>query len=279
MMRLLLAALVITLALSGAAPQPPDCRAVQGWAQKDETRSYEPDNLFDYMNGNAEGYLLYRFQQMVGVTCQSGADTILIDISVMADAESAYGIFSANRHPKFPVEKIGMGGQIMPRKATFAKGPYYIELAAEPEKDHTPALRAFVAALEKVTEGETSLPAPLGWFPPERLSADSVRLVPESLLGLRILSRGYVAEYEYGKGFVVTSEKTPQAAAAVLEKWKVRIGQTAAEQVAEEAFTAEDKFLGRLFVFRKGRYLAGFANLAAGEDGKARAQALAARIP
>jgi len=216
---------------------------------------------------------------MTGVTCQSGEDSILIDISEMENPEMAYGIFSANRHPRFPVEKIGMAGQIMPRRATFVKDKYYVELAANPDKDHTPALKAFVAALEKKIQGSTELPAPLSWFPTEKLEAESVRLVPESLLGLRMLRRGYIAQYDYGKGFVLISEESPAAASALLEKWKARIGKTEPAQIADEAFTATDRYLGRLCVFRKGRYVAGFATLAEGMDGKAQAQALAARIP
>jgi hypothetical protein len=34
-------------------------------------------------------------------------------------------------------------------------------------------------------------------------NSESIRLVPESVLGLRLLKSGYVAQYEAGKGFLV----------------------------------------------------------------------------
>ena len=34
--------------------------------------AYDADNLFEYMDGNSEGYLLYGFQNMHGVTCTQG---------------------------------------------------------------------------------------------------------------------------------------------------------------------------------------------------------------
>lgn len=37
----------------------------------------------------------------------------------------------------------------------------------------------------------------------------SVRLVPESVLGLGVLTRGYVAEYEEGKAFIVMDRRHP----------------------------------------------------------------------
>ena len=38
----------------------------------------------------------------------------------MNDADSAYGLFTANRDAKLPIVKIGMGGQIQPQSAIFA---------------------------------------------------------------------------------------------------------------------------------------------------------------
>ncbi len=266
------------LAAAVVAAQKPDCALVPGWTQHGPAREFEPDNLFEYMDGNAEGYLLYRFVRMHGVTCKSGENTIVFDVSEMADPEWAYGIFTANRDPNQPTERIGMGGQILPRKATFAKGKYYVELAAEPERDHSAALRAFALAMEKRLSGQTEPPEVLRWFPPERLVAGSVRLVPESVLGLRLLQRGYVAEYEFGKAFLV-AESTPEAAAAVMSKLRARWGQTKPVQVADEGFEASDRFLGRLCFFRKGRYIGGFANLREGEDAVALSSRLAARTP
>src|ERR1017187_2690777 len=100
---------VKALAAGGAvaalcAAQGPQCDLVAGWSQQGAARAYEASNLFEYMDGNAEGYLLYGFAAMHGVTCVHGGDSILIDISEFADGDSAYGMFSANRDPRLPAE-------------------------------------------------------------------------------------------------------------------------------------------------------------------------------
>jgi hypothetical protein len=273
---LMLAAALLAGALAAPAADLPECSLVPGWEQQGAARSYEADNLFEYMDGNAEGYLIYGFVRMQGVTCASGGDSILIDISEMNDAESAYGLLTSNLDPRRPVEEIGMGGQIQPRRAIFAKGKFYVELAANPDKDHTAALRAFAAAIEKRIAGRSDPPEALSWFPLEKL--ESVRLIPESVLGISALRRGYAAQYEYGKAFVV-EEDSAESAAAVMEKLRKRFEPTTAAQVADEAFEATDKYLGRICFFRKGRFIGGFANLADGQDGPALATVLAARIP
>ncbi len=269
------AAMFAVLGTAGA--QTPDCSLVPGWQQEGPLRAYGPDNLFDYMDGNAEGYLIYRFVGMKGVTCKKGDDTILIDFHEMADPEYAYGLFCTNRDVRQPIEAIGMAGQVLPRRAVFAKGKYYIELAASPDKDHSAALRAYVLAIEKRIEGRATLPDGIGWFPKDKLVPNSVRLIPESVLGLRILKHGYVGQYDFGKGFLVP-EESADAAAQVMAKFRERIGQTAPARIADEAFTGTDKYLDGLCVFRKGRYIGGFANLKDGRDASAEASALASAI-
>jgi hypothetical protein len=267
---------VFILPAAMAAAPMPDCKAVPGWSQQGEARSYVSDNLFEYMDGNAEGYLIYGFQRMQGVTCQAGEDTLVIDISEMADPDSAYGIYAANRDSRQPTDKIGTAGQIVPRRAIFVKDKYYVEIAANPAKDHTPALKAFVAVLEKSISGRTELPEALTWFPTEKLVPDSTRLIPESVLGLRLLKRGYVAQYEFGKAFLVF-EESPQTAAGVLTKLKARMGETKPAQIGDEAFMATDKYLGGMCVFRKGSVIGGYANLK-DQDGAALASALAGKV-
>jgi hypothetical protein len=89
--------------------------------------------------------------------------------------------------------------------------------------------------------------------------AGTVRLVPESVLGMRALKRGYMGQYDIGKAFIVR-EKTPRSAAQVLEKVRDRIGETQEAKLADEAIQAQDKYLGGLCIFRKGAWIAGVAN-------------------
>lgn len=258
---------------SGAAPS---CDAVPGWTQHGAARSYGADNLFEYMDGNAEGYLLYGFVNMRGVSCEKAGVTLLIDVSEFADGESAFGMYSANRDLRRPETKLGMGGQLVERRAIFAKGKYYVEIAVNQEGDHTAALEEWTRAMEARTEGASEPPAQLKWFPPD--GQESLRLVPESVLGLRMLRRGYVGEYAAGKAFVVT-EQSPEAAAAVMEKLRARFSGAAPAKIADDAFQARDEYLGGICIFRKGRMVAGYGRVADGQDAAALAGALAARLP
>ena len=272
----MLKALLALVTFVNFAAAAPTCALVPGWTQEGAPRVYTADNLFEYMDGNSEGYLLYNFQEMRGVTCRQGEVTFVIDISDMGDSDFAFGMFTSTRDLRQPAYSAGMGGQIVPRRLIFAKGKYYIEIAANPEGDYTTALKSWAAALDQAIPGVTVPPPALEWFPAE--DQQSLRLVPESVLGLRLLRRGYVAQYDFGKAFVVF-EETPQSAADVMQKLRSRFGEITPATLADEAFEASDKYLGRLCVFRKDRYIGGYAITAATSDPLTLARPLAAKIP
>ena len=271
-----LAFFVAAIATTAAAQPSLSCDLVPGWQQSGTIRNYTADNLFEYMDGNAEGYLLYGFLRMQGVTCKSGANTLVIDVSEMEDPDLAYGMFAANADPNQGTAKIGMVGQVGARRASFAKGKYYIEIAASPDIDQSLALHLFCAQLEPRIEGRSTPPEALEWFPQENLV--SARLVPESVLGLRQLKRGFIAKYEHGQAFIV-QEASADTAAQTLNQLRARFADSSAAQVGDEAIQATTQYLQGLCIFRKGRYIAGYANSPDSRDAVAQASKLARSIP
>jgi hypothetical protein len=276
MKALKLALAILAFSAAACAADVTDCRLVRDWGPEGPARIFTTDNLFEYVDGNADGYLTYGFIRLENSTCKSGSNSVVIDVSEMTDADAAYAIFAANRDPDAPIATIGMGGQIQPRRAIFCKDKYYVELADNSSNENTSALQAFVVEMEKRIPGRSAPPDALSWFSTDKLT--SVRLVPESVLGLPLLKRGYVAEYETGKAFAV-AEKSSESASEVMDKLRKSFGHTMPAQVAEESFRAKDRYLGSLCFFRKGRYLGGFADLPEGYDAAGLAAALAARMP
>jgi len=274
---LLLAAMLA--ATTGKAQAYLDCHLAPGWEQSGPKRTYTADNLFDYRDGAAEGYLIFDFVRMQGIDCRSGATTLAIDVSEMADADSAYGIFAANRDTAQPIARIGMGGQTLPQSLIFAKGSYFVEIVesdGNPSGDRSAALRAFATKMEPLLEGRATPPEALQWFPTE--NRVSVRLVPESVLGLRVLKRGYVAQYKQGQAFVVI-EDSPEVAVQTMKKLRERFEDATQVPIGDEAFQAKAQYLGAVCIFRKGRYIGGYTNLTDFADAVIMAGTLLKRIP
>ncbi len=262
---------------SALLAQTPDCSILKGSKQDGKLRDFDAETLYEYMDGNSEGYFLYGFSKMHGITCKAGDVTYIVDLSEFKSPELAYGMFTGNLDPRVPVEKIGAGGQVVDRKVIFVKGQWFAEIAAEPEGKHGTELRAAAQAWAAKLTGSTEPPAQLSWFPKEDLQPGSPRLVPQSVLGMRMLKRGYLAQYTQGKA-VVVQEENPAAAQALFGKLKERFSPNAAATIGDEAFTAEDRYLGRVCFFRKGARIGGWTNVPAGQDPADVAGKLAAEI-
>ena len=264
---------LLCVPLLAVQPPLPDCSVVAGVDQKGEVRSFGPDNLFEYMDGNAEGYILYEFQRMTGITCASGDSTILIDISQMATSELAYGMFSANKHAAHEVRKIGTAGQVMPRNATFVKGSYYVELAANPAKDHTAALEALprtsrLASRLHRTAGRAELVS-------ERPARTRLRAAGSAERARHADAQARLRRYICVRARVCRPGGFRRfGVRCLIEVEGAGLRSGSAANVGDEAFTGADRYLGKVCFARKGAYVLGFVNIKEG-DGKAPAAALA----
>jgi len=264
---------------SAAAQSILDCHLAPGWEQSGVIRQYDSGNLFEYKDGGAEGYLIFGFVRMSTIDCKSGANTLTIDLSEMTDPDAAYGLFAANLDPSSPVSQIGMGGQVEAESATFAKGNFYVEIvevATDANADDSSTLRGIASALEVRLAGRVTPPAQLRWFPPANV--EPVRMVPQSVLGLSELKRGYVAKYQAGQAFIVL-ESTPESASLMLKALHEHFPGATPAQAGDEAFEVNAQYLGGICIFRKGRVLAGYVNLPTPQQAATLAAALAGRIP
>ncbi|GAB4233702.1 MAG: hypothetical protein Kow00109_06500 [Acidobacteriota bacterium] len=268
------------LAGIGVSPAafPLDCTMVPGWELHRGPDEYTADNLFDYMDGNAEGYLIYDFQRLTTVTCVAGEKRVVVDVSEMATPEMAYGMFLSARHPRRPLERMGTVGQVTPRRVAFAKDRYYVEVMGSGAEDLESDLRAFAAALEGRISGTAEPPPEPAWFPEEGRKEGSLRMVPQSVLGLRELPFGYVAEYEFGRLFLVRTA-TAEEAGEALQALRGRLEGPTPLDCADEGVTGSGQYLGQVRVCRKGRYLVGAARIADEVGAAAAVGDLLGRVP
>jgi hypothetical protein len=162
-----------------------NCHFVPGWEQSGPIRQYTADNISDFKDGHAQGYLTFGFVRMERIDCKSAAKTLSIDVAEMRDAVSAYGMFDFNRDPNVPVAKIGMGGQILRQRASFAKGKYYVQIVITESNrfgDYPDTLERFAASVQQRLEGQDTVPVALEWLPNKNLAF--ARLVPANMPGL-----------------------------------------------------------------------------------------------
>ena len=86
---------------------------VQNWEIKQEDQKYDKENLYEYIDGGAELFLSYGFQEVLNRTyIKPDQPDIVIDIFDMGKSYNAYGVFSYSRENEDST--FGQGSQYVP---------------------------------------------------------------------------------------------------------------------------------------------------------------------
>ena len=102
---------------------------VLDWKAEAEDVVYDRETLYDYMNGGAEVYLAFDFQQVfVRKFKRTGEDEIILDIYDMGSPAEAFGVFSCDREDEGA--GIGQDSEYGFGLLRFWKGRYFVSVIA-----------------------------------------------------------------------------------------------------------------------------------------------------
>jgi len=111
-------------------------REIQGWKAEEKDRSYDPQTIFDYIDGAGEVYRSYNFRELlVRRFKKEGKPGIFIDFFDMASSRDAFGVFTHDLEGE--EAGIGQGSTYKGGLLSFWKGPYFVSIYAEEETKET----------------------------------------------------------------------------------------------------------------------------------------------
>jgi hypothetical protein len=259
---LLLAGLLLCAPVLAAGPFPD----IPGYAKQDEPRKYDPDSLFEYINGDAFSYINYGFEQVTVQDYESEAGPELtIDIYRHSGANNGYGIYSHERPADAEPLAIGGEGYYDRGALNFFKGEYYVKLRAHGTGDDLETLMKKAAAeVAGAIEGEAALPATAAAFPDEGMIANSLRYMGGGFLGHGFLHSAFTAEYQKGEGklqvFIIEAEDD-EASSKMLEDYLALVERKGGERSLEDGiYRFKDPYhssRGAMNIKRAGKYLFG----------------------
>ncbi len=184
----------------------PGNNAISGWTRDGNTETYTGDTLYDLVDGQADAFFAYNFEQVAVQSYASEDNVLRIEIWQLATPADAYGLFTRNRSGE--PANIGNEGDTDPgRRLAFWQDRYYAQVRGRQALEDATLCafaEAIVAALP--TGGET--PALMSKLPPDGLlprSAiffrqeisiqDEIWLGGENILGLTAQTEGVLAHY------------------------------------------------------------------------------------
>lgn len=173
---------------------------LSGWKNTAEPRFFEPGNLWEYINGQAELYIQYGFQLVVtsDYGMKEEESSIIVEIYQMESALHGFGIYAAERSPEDNFIDVGVQGYIADDILNFWKGPYYVKITSLEFSDSMKdTLNTFAKIIAHKISGEYALPELLAFFPEKNKIANSERFIPSNFMGHSFLKNGYLVDYQY----------------------------------------------------------------------------------
>lgn len=171
---------------------------LDGWTRDGEPDSYFPESLFEYINGGADVYLSYDFEE-VATLSYTGQEksSITIDIYRHSDLRNAFGIYSQEKSLTADFVSIGTEGYYDAGVLNFFHGPYYVKLMGFylGNKDKQLLMEAAGEIAAKLG-GTPGFPEALACFPGEGRVPHSERYLARDVLGYGFLHSAYTADYE-----------------------------------------------------------------------------------
>jgi Family of unknown function (DUF6599) len=243
-----------------------------GAVAKQSAIFYGPDNLYEYMDGAADIFVLYGVHQLLHVDLRAKAADISVDVFDMGSPDTAFGMYAAERSPDSHFIAIGAEGYQYEGMLNFLQDRYYVKLLGFGDGADA-VLEAFARALSARIGTNPEFPALLFKLPAKNRKPHSEQYMPTDPLGHSFLGPAYVVAYTSGgqesKLFVTVARDAADAQQRLkqLEQHFTKTGHCQlAPELGEGAIRASNSFEGSVIARTKGRYLLLLVNPAKGSE-------------
>ncbi|MBI2898059.1 MAG: hypothetical protein HYY06_31185 [Deltaproteobacteria bacterium] len=244
-------------------------------------RTFEAQNLHEYMNGQADSYLEYAFVMLAVADYRSGSRSVQVEIFDMGSKPGAFGRFSRmaleGGDPATLAERfveLGGGGTASGTDLAFWKDRYLVKLTYldespdATEESLRSAGRAVLGPIARTIESGISgdvAPLPeLSRLPARGLVAHSEVRYGRALLGVDALGPGIAAEYSIDakRMRLAFAERSTAAEATSAYEALTRplAGTTPLANLGDAAALGADPDRGEIVVARRGTLVVAVTN-------------------
>jgi|GEM_PF-566227 len=220
-----------TASSAPAAKNEPMEIAIPGIKPMGKTEFYNPDNLFEKIDGRAPAYIGFNFQALRSRSFSvDGADSSYVDVYEyrMDTPVNAFGMFALERDPNGKPIDFAPDGYSGEMGFFFRQGAYYVQIIASDQnaKTMTAAKAIAVDRAKSIPVDNAGLDARRR-LPATGMIADSVTFVQDNAQGQAFLKSVFQAGYQYegAKLQFFLMVTTPDEAAAAWTSYKTFSGK------------------------------------------------------
>lgn len=213
---------------------------------------YNPNNLWDYINGGADSYNALGFRELHIAEYKRGKNhSIKLEIYHHASENLAFGIYALERAPSYNFFDLGVQGYREEGLIHFLKGEYYVKVSTHSDsKRILTALEDLARKTEALLEGTDEFPEELGLFPGKGKQANTEMYVAENVMGHEFLNNAFRANYNVNDNrftiYLFAGNSTAENQ-NMLEQYLSKYGLSPGEQPGEK-FYFEDGYNGHIYM-------------------------------
>lgn len=235
--------------------------AVDGWTISEEVEVFNPDNLFDRINGAAPLFIENNFREMTSMEYKKGADYITIQAYRHATPEDAFGMYSSERSSDLAYLPIGGEAQGDKTNLYFFAGNMYLKIWSNSAGDVSGELQTIGKGLAEKIDPNAAYPLAVRLFPKEGKVPYSDSYITSNFIGHEFLRAVYTAKYECnGQSFqlFILDGGSAEGVKEVLTQYMAFTKQS--QELKEGELLIKDRYNGDIPSIWKGRYLIGLFN-------------------
>jgi hypothetical protein len=238
---------------------------VVGWRQSGGIQTFSPETLFEYINGGADLYLTYDFQELkVAEYLSEKKASVTLEVYRHKTPIHAFGIYSQERLPDADFLDIVSQGYIETNVLNFLAGSYYVKISSfKTGLEDREILMTFAKKISEALGPGGALPSILSSFPEEGKKKNSEKFIAVKFLGYPFLHSAFIGDYEISgmkfKLFVMEGVDRNDCRDMV-QKYFQQTGNPA-KDVIEGHYTLSDPYHGKVGLYWKGRNIWGILNV------------------
>jgi hypothetical protein len=251
------ATLVLSVIVLSCQPAPQGFLDIGRWSPQGEPSSYGPDGLWEVINGAADTFLDYGFEELTTQQYSNGSVTVTVNAYDMGTPLNAYGIYRVEAPEGDLVVNAGLEAVVSPPyQCLLLKDRMYVKVEAFEGDIDEDTGRELAEGIANALPGSVELPPEVAALPAEGMVAGSARYTRRSLFALAELDEAVHASY-------VDDDGTEYRAFVLLP------GSAGADDAQWEALAERWQVLdegGRTVLYREVPY-EGFVGVARGSVG------------
>jgi hypothetical protein len=231
------------------------------WKMNEEVRVYNSGDLWEIIDGAAEGFLSYYFENLHIAEYTNNDRIIRVELYNHKTTEDAYGIYAAERMPDYVLIPVGSQGYKSDDIINFVAGNYYVKIMKiGTAKVEESTLMMIAEAVNKQLKQPVGLPEAIRLFPEEGMTYLSDNYIAQDFLGYSFFRAAYTARYEKPVSFQIFIIKlTPAEIQKILDQYFEMLKEVKVQQ-KEGLYIVNDLFNGKIFLKQQGDYLIGVFN-------------------